>query len=77
MNPTLGQNDFGDASNHHGNLTSTAQFHLGVPLAGANCQLAPHINSVIEASVLQVSIAAHWKTININYEQFCLLAYVM
>jgi hypothetical protein len=67
MNPIPQQNDFGDASNHHGNLTSTAQFHLGVQLAGANCQLAPHINAVNEASVLQVSLSAHCKTTNINF----------
>jgi hypothetical protein len=77
MNPALGQND-GDASNHHGNLTSTTQFHLGVPLAGANCQLVPHINFGNEASVHRISISARWKTTDISYEQFkqfYLLAY--
>jgi hypothetical protein len=75
MNPTPGQNDAGDASNHHGNLSTTARFHLEVQVAGANCQLAPHVKSVNEASVLQVSISAHWKTTNITYEEFYLLAY--
>jgi hypothetical protein len=72
MNVTSGQNHGGDVSNHGENLTSTSRFHLGVQLAGANCQLVPHINSVNEASVLHVSISAHWKTANINYEEFYL-----
>jgi hypothetical protein len=70
MNPTPGQNDAGDASNHHGNLSTTARFHLEVQLAGDNCQLAPHVNSgneisvleVNEAPVFEVSISAPWKT---------------
>jgi hypothetical protein len=67
MNPSPGQKDVEDAANHLGNLTSTTQFHLGVQQAGANCQLAPHINSGNEASILRISVSAHWKKTDMNY----------